>query len=156
LIAPRGSGPVSWPDPAPYYFRRSLPLLGRTAETCALIDVLAVTAQALNSGSSGQWRIVGRGPSGVIAAFAALLETRLNGVMTVQPPVSHRDGPAFLNVLRVIDVPAALGMLAPRPLTVVTSEVAKFGQTQSLYQIAGGVLTWVDPGVDPVEGRQPK
>src|SRR5262249_4454835 len=34
LIAPCGSGPSRWQDPAPFYIQRSLPLLGRTVDSC--------------------------------------------------------------------------------------------------------------------------
>ena len=34
-------------------------------------------------------------------------------VVILDPPTSHRDGPHFLNVMRVLDIPEALGLLAP-------------------------------------------
>jgi hypothetical protein len=77
---------------------------------------------------------VGRGQAGVIAAYAALFEPRLTEVIVVDPPPSHRDGPTFLNVLRVIDVPDALGLLAPRSLTICTSRPEAFSRTASIYQ----------------------
>ncbi len=61
-----------------------------------------------------------------------------NEVVAIDPPASHRDGPIFLNVLRVLDVPEAFGLLAPRPLTIATSQAAAFDRTQSLYRIGGG------------------
>jgi len=57
-------------------------------------------------------------------------------VVAVNPPVSHRDGPIFLNVLRVWDTPQALGALSPRPLTVYSSQQAAFDSTTRLYQLA--------------------
>ena len=42
-------------------------------------------------------------------------------VIAVEPSSSHRDGPTLLNVLRVLDVPEAFGMLAPRSLTLVNA-----------------------------------
>ena len=61
------------------------------------------------------WRIAGSRQAGIIAAYAALFEPAVAEVMVVDPLASHRDGPIFLNVLRVLDVPAAIGLLAPRP-----------------------------------------
>ena len=138
LIAPRGSGSFPLQDPPPFYIQRSLPLLGRTLDTCRLADVLAVAAQVLDGERGVKWNIVGRGNAGVIAAYAALLEPRINSVAVLDPPASHRVGPIFLNVLRVIDVPEALGMLAPRALTVVSTEKTAFETTRSLYNVAGG------------------
>ena len=142
LLAPRNSGPTRWPDPAPYYIKRSLPLLGRTVDSCRLADVLAAAAHALPTKNGGvpQWKIIGRGPAGVIAAYAALLEPRFSGVVVFDPPASHRQGPIFLNVLRVLDVPEALGLLAPRPLTIYTPEAGAFESTAAIYRAAGGAL----------------
>ena len=137
MVSPRNSGATRWNDPAPFYVRRSLPLLGQTVDSGRLTDVLAVSAQALNAGRGAKWNIVGRGQAGVIAAYAALLEPRIAEVVAVDPPASHRDGPIFLNVLRVMDVPDAFGMLAPRPLTIATKAGAAFERTRALYQANG-------------------
>jgi len=53
------------------------------------------------------------------------------------PPSSHRDGPVFPNVLRVLDVPEALGLLAPRMLTLRTSLATAFQATTALFRAAG-------------------
>jgi hypothetical protein len=142
LVAPRGTGPLRWEDPAPYYIQRSLPLLGRTVDSCRLVDVLAAAAHVLQTrrGVSPKVNITGHGAAGVIAAYAALLEPRLSEVVVVDPPPSHRDGPIFLNVLRVLDVPEAFGLLAPRSLTIYTSRTGAFAAAKSIYQVAGSAL----------------
>ena len=129
---------MRWQDPAPFYVQRSLPLLGRTMDTGRLTDVLAVAVEALNAERGAKWNIIGRGRAGVIAAYAALLEPRLREVAAIDPPASHHDGPIFLNVLRVLDVPEAFGLLAPRPLTIATAQATAFDRTQSLYRTGGG------------------
>jgi cephalosporin-C deacetylase-like acetyl esterase len=151
LIAPRGSGPMRWPDPAPYYIQRSLPLLGRTVDGCRLEDVRAAVAHVLQTkgNSAPVVKIVGRGQAGVIASYAALFEPRVAEVVAVDPPASHREGPIFLNVLRVLDVPEAFGLLAPRPLTIHTSQGAAFEKTAGIYRIGGGVFK-----VQPLRGLQ--
>lgn len=165
LIAPFGTGPMQWQDPAPFAIRRSLALLGRSVDSERVRDVLAALTQVLpvtNSPSRvnmtgmfrrlspawagnvtrtpDRWIMAGRGNAGVIAAYAALFEPRLSGVVLVDPPASHRDGPIFLNVLRVLDVPEALGMLAPCPLTIHTAQESAFARTASLYGVSGGHL----------------
>ncbi|HEY0551511.1 MAG TPA: acetylxylan esterase [Verrucomicrobiae bacterium] len=141
LVSPRNSGQTRWHDPAPYYIRRSLPLLGHTVDSGRLTDVLIAAAHAA-PGKRGAppVKIVGRGAAGIIAAYAALLEPRLSEVVVVDPPASHRDGPIFLNVLRVLDVPDALGLLAPRPLTIHTAEANTFDRTVSIYRAAGAAV----------------
>ena len=46
-------------------------------------------------------------------------------------------GPPLLNVLRVLDVPDALGCLAPRRLVLVGAEAPAFDRTAALYRLAG-------------------
>lgn len=140
LTSPRGCGPYRWQDPAPFYIQRSLPLLGHTVDSGRLADVLAVAVRLLqkDNARSKAVTITGRGSAGVIAAYAALLEPGLSEVLLVDPPVSHRSGPIFLNVLRVLDIPDALGLLAPRPLTIYTAKANAFDRTASIYRAAGG------------------
>ena len=140
LVAPRGTGPTRWQDPAPFTIQRSLALLGRTVDGGRVEDVLAVAAHVLRGKPSAKWTLAGRGQAGVIAAYAALFEPRVAEVVAVDPPASHREGPIFLNVLRVLDVPDALGMLAPRPLTIHTARDGAFARTASIYSVAGGIL----------------
>ena len=47
LVAPRGTGPTRWQDPAPFTIQRSLALLGRTVDGGRVEDVLAVAAHVL-------------------------------------------------------------------------------------------------------------
>ena len=58
-------------------------------------------------------------------------------VVVVDPPASHRDGPHFLNVMRVWDIPEALGALAPRRLTLVGAKDPAFERTAEIYRRAG-------------------
>ena len=141
LIATHGAGPLPLVDPPPYYLQRSLPLLGRTLDSCRLANVLAVI-RALPDGQrhrSGPWHIAGRRTAGVIAAYAALLDAHLSKVVAVDPPASHREGPIFLNVLRVLDIPEAFGLVAPRSLTLRTDRKELFQATSEIYRVAGGV-----------------
>ena len=49
---------------------------------------------------------------GIRAAYAALFEPSIKEVVVIDPPSSHKDGPHLLNVLRVLDILKALGLLA--------------------------------------------
>jgi dienelactone hydrolase len=140
LLAPRGSAAyLPWTRKSPpNYLERSLPLLGRTEDEGKVWDV-AATCRRLTEDDKGQrgWRVIGRGQAGVIAAYAALFEPSIREVIAVDPPASHREGPIFLGVLRVLDVPDALGMLAPVPLTLVDAKDKAFERTAQIYKIAG-------------------
>jgi hypothetical protein len=116
-------------------------LLGSTVDSGRLLDVLIVVTNALAQvGPTKTVRIAGRGQAGVLAAYAALMEPRLSDVTVIDPPTSHREGPIFLNVLRVLDIPDAFGLLAPRKLHVKTSQVEAFARTRRLYGVGGGSL----------------
>jgi cephalosporin-C deacetylase-like acetyl esterase len=119
----------------PNYVERSHALLGLTADTGRLHDVIAVTRSL---GKQDDNRLVARGQAGIIAAYAALFEPSIKEVIIVNPPTSHRDGPIFLNVLRVLDIPEALGMLAPNvKLTLINAKDKAFDRTAQLYKLAG-------------------
>jgi hypothetical protein len=47
------------------------------------------------------------------------------------------SAPELLNVLRVCDVPGALGLVAPRPLTIIGSSGDQFAGTRAAYEAAG-------------------
>jgi hypothetical protein len=140
LLAPRGSAAyLPWTRKSPpNYVERSLPLLGRTEDEGKVWDV-AAACRRLTEDDKGvrEWKVIGRGQAGVIAAYAALFEPCVREVIVVDPPASHRDGPIFLGVLRVLDTPDALGMLAPVPLTLVDAKDKAFDRTAQIYKIAG-------------------
>jgi hypothetical protein len=59
-------------------------------------------------------------------------------VVIIDPPKSHKEGPYFLNVLRVLDIPEALGLLAPNvKLTLVNARDPVFDRTAEIYRLAG-------------------
>src|SRR5206468_2370747 len=94
--------------------------------------------------SSAHWRVAGEGQAGLIGAYAALYEPSIGEVVLVNPPASHQPrkqdepyGPALLNVLRVLDVPEALGCLAPRPLVLLGANDKAVDKTATLYRLAG-------------------
>ena len=45
-----------------------------------------------------------------IALYAGLFEPSVSRVRPVAPAATHRDGPIFLNVLKVLDAPQAVGL----------------------------------------------
>jgi dienelactone hydrolase len=128
LLAPRGGWTRKNP---PNTVERSMALLGMTADSGRVWDVLSVARR------SGPVRVAGRGAAGVIGVYAALYEPAIVEAAAVDPPASHRDGPHFLNVLRVLDVPDAFGLLAPRPLRLLGAKDAAFERTVEIYRVAG-------------------
>ena len=139
LLMPRGVGAFDWTRKnPPNSVERAHALLGRTVDEGRVWDV-AATVRYLTEQDKGEqsWRVIGRGQAGVIAAYAALFEPSIQEVIAVDAPASHRDGPYFLGVLRVLDTPDALGMLAPTPLTLVGAKDKAFDKTEEIYKAAG-------------------
>jgi hypothetical protein len=119
---------------------RSMALLGATVDSGRVWDTISVAS--LHRGR--RWRVAGQGQAGILAAYAALFEPTIEEVVAVNPPASHRPtadgaeyGPALLNVLRVFDIPEALGCLAPRPLTLIGAKKEAFQRTAEIYKLAG-------------------
>ena len=100
--------------------------------------------QALEEKPRSKWNIAGRGSAGIIAAYAIILQPRedlrMGKVVLVDPPTTHREGPIFLHVLRILDIPEALGLMAPRSLTICTDKSSAYERTASIYRAAGGML----------------
>ncbi len=112
-----------WDDFLAY---RSLEL-GRPLFGQRLKDLLA-TAPRLTK--RREWIVIGVGVGGLVAAHAAVLDSRISGVVSIQAPISYRSIldtpdstqpfssllPGVLGAYEVRDVYAAL---APRPLLIV-------------------------------------
>ncbi|MCI0540418.1 MAG: hypothetical protein L0Z50_34885, partial [Verrucomicrobiales bacterium] len=137
ILAPRGVGLTAWTREPAHYIERAHQFIGRTIDQGRVWDIASV-GRRLNG--DGPIRVIGRGQAGILGAYAALFESAIQEVVAVDPPASHADGPIFLNVLRVLDIPEALGMLAPRPLTLVNAGDPAFKRTKQIYDRAGGKL----------------
>jgi hypothetical protein len=137
FLAPRGILD-RWTDKSPpNYVERAHALLGRTVDTGRIRDIIA-TSRYLKEKEKLDVKLIGKGQAGVLAAYAALFEPSIKEVIIEYPPTSHRDGPIFLNVLRVLDIPEALGLLAPEvSLTLVGAKDKAFDRTEQLYKLAG-------------------
>ncbi len=75
----------------------------------------------------------------MLSAYAAMLEPEIAGLALSQPPATHMDeaAPVLLNVLRVCDVPEALGLVAPRPVTLLGGALQWSGKATAIYRCAG-------------------
>jgi dienelactone hydrolase len=122
----------------PNYVERAHALLGRTVDAGRVWDIAVAFRQVIHGDPRSHWRVIGRGQAGILAAYAALFEPSIEEVIIIDPPTSHKDGPIFLNVLRVLDIPEALGLLAPNvKLTLINAKDKAFDRTAQLYKLAG-------------------
>lgn len=129
-----------WSEKSPPNFvTRSHVLLGRTIDAGSVFDraALAKWLASTERGKKSRLRVLGKGNGGMIGAYAALFEPSIKEVVVIDPPKSHKEGPHFLNVLRVLDIPEALGLLAPTPLTIIGGNDPAFDRTAEIYRLAG-------------------
>jgi dienelactone hydrolase len=125
----------------PNMVERSHMLLGRTADQGDVRDVLSMIETYKlelkdDPKVAHHWTVSGYGEAGIIAVYAALLNASINEVIVAAPPTSHKHGPHFPGILRVLDIPDAFGLLAPRPLTIIGDDPA-FDRTAEIYRLAG-------------------
>lgn len=139
-VSPRGCGvSLAWSRKnPPNYVERAHVLLGRTVDAGRVYDIQSV-ARWLHEAEGNELTIgvAGRGQAGILGAYAALFESSISEVMLLEPTTSHRDGPTLLNVLKILDIPDALGLLAPRHLTLFNVDETSFNHTLQAYKAAG-------------------
>ncbi|MBS1812310.1 MAG: prolyl oligopeptidase family serine peptidase [Acidobacteria bacterium] len=146
LLSPRGVGPETWTQGKfPNPIERAMALIGATVDSGRVWDVMTIVGRRAEP--NVHWRAAGRGRAGIIAAYAALYQPAIEAVVAVDPPASHlpglartpeeKYGPPLLNVLRVLDIPEAMGCLAPRKLTLIGATDVAFERTAAIYRAAG-------------------
>ena len=147
VCTPRGVDQIRWTRKnPPNYVERSHVLIGRTVDTGRVWDIVAAARylQGKYNEHIGVY-VLGEGTAGVLAAYAALWEPKIAGVLLNKPPLSHMntEAPQFLNVLRVCDVPDVLGMLAPRALTIYGNHSELLRKVAEIYATAGASTKFV-------------
>ena len=139
VCQPRGVGDTRWNTQSPpNRVERECALVGRTVDTGRVWDVIAAGRYLAESRPGAPIFVAGEKAAGVLAAYAALLEPKIAGVIVKDPPTSHMEpaAPQFLDVLRVCDIPDVLGMLAPRPLTIMGGNDSLVEKVKVIYTAA--------------------
>lgn len=111
---------------------------GRTVASMQVWDVLRTVEWLATEEQLGRTSLTvfGKGEMGIVGLYAALLDERIGQVIVRDPPVTHRRGPALLNVLRFTDIPEAAAALAPRRLVFIDEQVPHALQwTRSIYRL---------------------
>jgi len=132
----RGCGGNRWTRKnPPNTIERSLALLGQTADTGRVRDLAALSKSERYQFPS---KMFASGRAGIVAAHEAILfPGSMKELVLLDPPTSFRDGPHFLNVGRVLDLPTALGLLAPDvKLTLINAKDPAFDKTAAIYKLA--------------------
>ena len=116
-LAPRGVGPTAWTTNAAkrVQIRRRFMLLGQTLDGMRVWDIRQAI-QALHSLDSSPTAIhlAARNHMSINALYASLFEDSVQSLRLANAPASHREGPDYLNVLKVLDIPQALELARAR------------------------------------------
>ncbi len=112
---------------------------GRTVGSMQVWDILRAIEWLTDEGgfSSHPISIYGKGDMGILALYAGLFDERVKEIILDDPPSSHWQKPALLNVLRVTDIPEALAAFAPRRVVSLTDLPESFNYTRKLYKLYG-------------------
>jgi X-Pro dipeptidyl-peptidase (S15 family) len=118
FFAPRGINPAAWTTDKfkATQVRRRFMLLGQTLDGMRVWDIrcAARALASLPEFRKSSLVVRGEGTMGINAAYAALFEPEIGRLELAKLPKSHTDGPDYLNVLRVWDIPQMLQMLGDR------------------------------------------
>ncbi|MBN1807042.1 MAG: acetylxylan esterase [Sedimentisphaerales bacterium] len=137
-VAPRGMGPDAWniDERKQVQIRRRFMLLGQTADGMRVWDVRrAIEAlRTIDLCKESSVDIQAEGKMAGIALYASLFEPDISELYLWNLPVTHHDGPTFLNVLRYLDMPQAVAMAAER------SKVNLYQEADSGWQFPKDVV----------------
>jgi hypothetical protein len=117
-VAPRGVGPTAFggDEKKRTHILRRFPLIGQTLEGMQVWDVRRAIQAMRTLPGVGNKPITLRadGRMAGVAVYASLFEPRIAELDLKNLPRSHVDGPHLLNVLKTLDLPAAVAMAAER------------------------------------------
>jgi cephalosporin-C deacetylase-like acetyl esterase len=138
-VYPRGMGEIPWEKSFWKATLRNAMHVGHTVDSMRLADVLGAVEVLRNEEGVDAERIMvlGKGVSGALGLYAAILDPRIHQVMLIDPPTTHVSGPIFLNVLRYTDLPEAAALIAPRNLSFYARMPAAYEYARHVYALYG-------------------
>lgn len=125
-IPPRGIGPTAWnPDAFKQnQHQRRFYLLGQTLDGMRCWDVRRAV-QAVRTDKTyarTPMSIRSHGSMAGVALYASLFEENIGQLDLHALPSSHREGPYFLNVRRILDLPQAVAAAAEKSRVILSTE----------------------------------
>lgn len=125
-VPPRGIGPTAWDQDAKEqtHIRRRFMLLGQTLDGMRVWDVRRAiqSLRELDGLADVPIVLTGSNEMAGVALYAALFEPNIEAVVLTNLPKSHREGPDFLNVMRYLDIPQAVAMVAEKSFVVINDD----------------------------------
>jgi hypothetical protein len=141
VVPPRGEGPGRWdPDPrADAQIRRRFLLLGRTADDAQVWDVRRAPAAlwTREEFASARLWLQGEGRMAGVALYAGVFEPAVERFDLHLLPASHRGGPVFLNVQRVLEMPQAVALAYPKKVILYDVVPAPWSWAEAVAKLYG-------------------
>ena len=129
-VAPRGIGPTAWSGDARKrnQILRRFYLLGETLDGMRAYDVVrcAGTLRSVKGMGKVPLWMQANGQMAANLLYASLYVPGVTRLDLHDLPRSHREGPAYLNVLRTLDLPQAVALASERTRIVLYQPDAKY------------------------------
>jgi dienelactone hydrolase len=115
-LCPRGIGPAAWSgdERKLIQIQRRFMLLGQTLDGMRVWDVRRAiqTLGQIEEVAGVTPTVAAGGNMAGVALYAAMFEPQIAGLDLTDLPMTHREGPILLNVLRYLDMPQAVALAA--------------------------------------------
>jgi cephalosporin-C deacetylase-like acetyl esterase len=100
-------------DDPRHHMKRQAMVAGTTLESMQVYEVLRSLEflRSLPHVDAARVTVAGKGEAGVNGMYAALLDGKVERVVLNSPPASHRQGPAYLGILRYTDIPEVIALM---------------------------------------------
>jgi len=129
-VAPRGIGPTAWSGDTRKrnQIMRRFYLLGETLDGMRAYDIVrcAGTLRSVEGMGKVPLWMQANGQMAANLLYASLYVPGVTRLDLHDLPRSHREGPAYLNVLRVLDLPQAVALAGERTRVVLYQPGAKY------------------------------
>jgi hypothetical protein len=149
IVSPRGIGPTAWSGGALHetQMRRRYMLIGQTLDGMRVWDICrAIDAvHSIKSISKAPLSVEASGDLGVDALYASLFVPGISHLRLEHIPASQMDGPDYLSVLKILDLPEAAAMAAERcPLELQSDQTNgwEFLKAMASSSVANVKVEW--------------
>lgn len=146
----RGIGETAWDSQLNWHIRRSAAWTGRTLASMRVYDVLRCleTLRQTRGVNPDQIYILAEKEMAVVAAYAALIDGHIKGLILKDPPASQnipdwpnemdlsmadKAGVEMLNCLQITDLPQVVGLQYPASVTLLGEVPESFRWVEMLY-----------------------
>ncbi len=140
FVAPTGVGPTEFSadEKKLNQIHRRFYLLGQTLDSLQANDVRQALQATRQLAKDAKIELQASGPMAGVALYGALFAPAVDKATLTDLPTTHRNGPYFFNVSRIVEMPQTVAMVAERtPVVLRTSESAAWEYPQAVAKKLG-------------------